>query len=93
MTASLGPFGTARRIVQREGPLALYKGLTAVYTGIVPKMAIRFVSFEYYRDVLGGWHAAYYRPPPAATNGSDAEGGGGTGGGGGGRRDGSIRNR
>jgi solute carrier family 25 citrate transporter 1 len=84
VTASLGPFGTARRIVQREGPLALYKGLTAVYTGIVPKMAIRFVSFEYYRDVLGGWHAAYYRPPPAATNGSDADGGGGTGGGGGG---------
>ena len=47
-------------------------------------MAIRFVSFEYYRDVLGGWHAAYYRPPPAATNGSVADGGGGTGGGGGG---------
>jgi solute carrier family 25 citrate transporter 1 len=82
VTASLGPFGTARRIVQREGPLALYKGLTAVYTGIVPKMAIRFVSFEYYRDVLGGWHAAYYHPP--ATNESDADEGGGTGGGGGG---------
>jgi hypothetical protein len=52
VTASLGPFGTAKRIVQREGFIALYKGLTAVYTGIVPKMAIRFVSFEYYRDVL-----------------------------------------
>jgi hypothetical protein len=52
VTATLGPFGTAKRIVQREGFLALYKGLTAVYTGIVPKMAIRFVSFEYYRDLL-----------------------------------------
>jgi hypothetical protein len=51
--AGLGPWGTARRVVQREGFLALYKGLSAVYTGIVPKMAIRFVSFEQYRDLLG----------------------------------------
>lgn len=50
--ASLGPFGTAKRIVQREGFLALYKGLSAVYTGIIPKMAIRFVSFEQYKDLL-----------------------------------------
>lgn len=50
VTASLGPIGTARRIVQREGFFALYKGLTAVYTGIIPKMAIRFVSFEQYRE-------------------------------------------
>jgi solute carrier family 25 citrate transporter 1 len=48
--APLGPFGTAKRIVQREGFTALYKGLTAVYTGIIPKMAIRFVSFEQYRE-------------------------------------------
>jgi len=81
VVAPLGPFGTARRIVQREGPMALYKGLTAVYTGIIPKMAIRFVSFEYYRDVLGGWYGQYYNiqstttsrsspmsaPPPAVT--------------------------
>ena len=50
--ASLGPFGTAHRIIQREGFLALYKGLTAVYTGIIPKMAIRFLSFEQYRELL-----------------------------------------
>lgn len=50
--ASLGPFGTAKRIVQREGFFALYKGLTAVYTGIIPKMAIRFLSFEQYKDLL-----------------------------------------
>ena len=54
VVASLGPFGTAKRIIQREGFMSLYKGLTAVWTGIVPKMAIRFVSFEQYRDVLGG---------------------------------------
>lgn len=53
--ASLGPVGTARRIIQREGFFALYKGLTAVYTGIVPKMAIRFVTFEQYKD----WLAEY----------------------------------
>ena len=52
VSAGLGPFGTAKRIVQREGFFALYKGLTAVYTGIIPKMAIRFVSFEYYKDML-----------------------------------------
>lgn len=39
---------TGVRIVQRETPLALYKGLGAVLSGIVPKMAIRFASFETY---------------------------------------------
>jgi hypothetical protein len=51
--AGIGPIGTAQRIVQREGFVALYKGLTAVYTGIVPKMAIRFLSFEQYKEWLG----------------------------------------
>lgn len=40
-------------IVKRETPLALYKGLGAVLSGIVPKMAIRFASFEAYK----GWLA------------------------------------
>lgn len=48
--APLGPIGTARRIIQREGFFALYKGLSSVYCGIIPKMAIRFVSFEQYRE-------------------------------------------
>lgn len=52
VTASLGPFGTAKRIVQKEGFFSLYKGLTAVYFGIIPKMAIRFLTFEQYREVL-----------------------------------------
>jgi len=34
VVAPLGPFGTAKRIIQREGFLSLYKGLTAVWTGI-----------------------------------------------------------
>lgn len=39
-------------IVRRETPLALYKGLGAVLSGIVPKMAIRFASFEKYKALL-----------------------------------------
>jgi hypothetical protein len=54
VNATLGPLGTAKRIVKREGFTALYKGLTAVWTGIVPKMAIRFVSFEHYKESLTG---------------------------------------
>ncbi|KAJ1729984.1 Mitochondrial succinate-fumarate transporter, partial [Coemansia biformis] len=44
--------GVGHRIVQREGIRALYKGLGAVVTGIVPKMAIRFSSFEMYKAWL-----------------------------------------
>lgn len=43
---------TGRDIIKRETPLALYKGLGAVMTGIVPKMAIRFTSFEAYKRLL-----------------------------------------
>lgn len=48
-----GVFATGAYIVRRETPLALYKGLGAVLSGIVPKMAIRFASFEAYK----GWLA------------------------------------
>lgn len=52
VTASLGPIGTAQRIIKREGYFSLYKGLSAVYTGIIPKMAIRFLSYEIYSEKL-----------------------------------------
>ncbi|KAJ9107184.1 hypothetical protein QFC19_002844 [Naganishia cerealis] len=48
----LGPWATAKQIVARETPMGLYKGLGAVVTGIVPKMAIRFASFEAYKNAL-----------------------------------------
>mmetsp|Transcript_4166 Transcript_4166/g.11914 ORF Transcript_4166/g.11914 Transcript_4166/m.11914 type:complete len:457 (+) Transcript_4166:168-1538(+) len=48
----LGPLGTAQLIVRNEGFFALYKGLSAVYTGALLKFAIRFVSFEQYRTFL-----------------------------------------
>jgi len=45
---------TGAEIVKRETPLGLYKGLGAVLTGIVPKMAIRFTSYEWYKQLLAG---------------------------------------
>ncbi|KAF2229023.1 succinate/fumarate mitochondrial transporter-like protein [Viridothelium virens] len=39
-------------IVKKETPLGLYKGLGAVLTGIIPKMAIRFTSYEKYKQLL-----------------------------------------
>ncbi|RDW59690.1 putative succinate-fumarate transporter [Coleophoma cylindrospora] len=43
---------TGSEIIKKETPLGLYKGLGAVITGIVPKMAIRFTSFEAYKKML-----------------------------------------
>ncbi|ELU42021.1 succinate:fumarate antiporter [Rhizoctonia solani AG-1 IA] len=47
-----GFIATGMQIVRRETPLALYKGLGAVLSGIIPKMAIRFTSFEAYKGFL-----------------------------------------
>jgi len=43
---------TGSEIIKRETALGLYKGLGAVLTGIVPKMAIRFTSYEFYKQML-----------------------------------------
>ncbi|MCJ1247992.1 hypothetical protein MMC30_005207 [Trapelia coarctata] len=43
---------TGKEIVKRETPLGLYKGLGAVLTGIIPKMAIRFTSYDIYKQFL-----------------------------------------
>lgn len=43
---------TGVEIARKETPLGLYKGLGAVLTGIVPKMAIRFTSYEWYKQLL-----------------------------------------
>ena len=45
---------TGVQIVKRETPLGLYKGLGAVLSGIIPKMAIRFTSYEWYKQLLAG---------------------------------------
>ncbi|KAM0750392.1 mitochondrial carrier [Meredithblackwellia eburnea MCA 4105] len=49
---SRGFLATGISIVKKESPLGLYKGLGAVVSGIVPKMAIRFASFEQYKSLL-----------------------------------------
>ncbi|OBZ69577.1 Succinate/fumarate mitochondrial transporter [Grifola frondosa] len=51
-TKARGFLATGAMIIRRETPLALYKGLGAVLSGIVPKMAIRFASFERYKSWL-----------------------------------------
>lgn len=51
-TKPRGFLATGMQIVRRETPLALYKGLGAVLSGIIPKMAIRFTSFEAYKGAL-----------------------------------------
>lgn len=43
---------TGKNIYKTEGFIALYKGLGAVVIGIIPKMAIRFSSYEFYRQLL-----------------------------------------
>ncbi|KAK9358371.1 mitochondrial carrier domain-containing protein [Lipomyces starkeyi] len=48
----VGFFGTFLNIVRKEGVFGLYKGLGAVITGIVPKMAIRFSSFEFFKGAF-----------------------------------------
>lgn len=48
----LGFVQTGIQIAKRETPLGLYKGLGAVVTGIIPKMSIRFSSYEFYKKQL-----------------------------------------
>lgn len=43
---------TGAEIVRKETGLGLYKGLGAVLGGIIPKMAIRFTSYESYKAAL-----------------------------------------
>ncbi|KAF8852728.1 mitochondrial carrier [Acephala macrosclerotiorum] len=43
---------TASQILRTEGIPALYKGFDAVVTGMGPKMAVRFTSFEAYKSML-----------------------------------------
>ncbi|KAJ5525259.1 hypothetical protein N7513_010379 [Penicillium frequentans] len=43
---------TGAEIVRKETAMGLYKGLGAVLGGIIPKMAIRFTSYETYKNWL-----------------------------------------
>jgi solute carrier family 25 citrate transporter 1 len=63
---------TGVSIAQKEGFLSLYKGLGAVIIGIVPKMGIRFSSYEFYRSLL-------YAPDGSITTGQTFAAGVGAG--------------
>ncbi|KAI8892890.1 mitochondrial carrier domain-containing protein [Globomyces pollinis-pini] len=45
-------WNAAWNIIQKEGFPSLYKGIGAVLTGMVPKMAIRFTSYDIYKEIL-----------------------------------------
>lgn len=47
-----GFVATGVEIVRKETALGLYKGLGAVLGGIIPKMAIRFTSYDTYKQWL-----------------------------------------
>lgn len=53
---------TGVEIARKETPLGLYKGLGAVLTGIVPKMAIRFTSYEWYKQMLADKDGVIHGP-------------------------------
>ena len=38
--------------IARQSPFAFYRGFGPVFTGIIPKMGIRFLSFEKYKSIL-----------------------------------------
>lgn len=44
--------------IARQSPLAFYKGFGPVFLGIIPKMGIRFLSFESYKSMLGNTRLA-----------------------------------
>lgn len=47
-----GFIGTGVDIAKKESAMGLYKGLGAVLSGIIPKMAIRFTSYDAYKNAL-----------------------------------------
>ena len=66
--APTGAVGMARSIVANEGIPSLYKGLTAVWSAVIPKMSIRFVSFEWYRNQLGSIYRRYCAPADSSSS-------------------------
>ena len=48
---------TFRRIYKKHGVQGFYRGLSAVYAGVLPKNAVRFSSFDVYRRHMPTWCA------------------------------------
>jgi solute carrier family 25 citrate transporter 1 len=47
-----GPIDCAVQTVKERGPLGLYRGLSSLLYGSMPKMAVRFTTFEQISDAL-----------------------------------------
>ena len=45
---------TARSIIQQQGLLRLYRGVTAVVIGAIPSHAVNYATYEYAKHQLGG---------------------------------------
>jgi solute carrier family 25 citrate transporter 1 len=45
-------FKVIHNIYHKEGIKGYYRGLTAVYSGVIPKNAVRFSSYSYYNSIL-----------------------------------------
>ena len=58
-----GAYKLAVSIIRREGVVGLYGGLGVVLTGIIPKTAIRFTSFESYKGLLADKHTGLVSGP------------------------------
>ncbi len=46
------PFAVIHRVIQTQGPRALYKGCTTMIAGTIAKDAIRFISFDVIKDTF-----------------------------------------
>ena len=57
-----GFVATGVDIVKKETALGLYKGLGAVLGGIIPKMAIRFTSYDAYKQALSNKETGQITP-------------------------------
>ena len=52
-SGSVGLFGNIHRIYTKEGIAGFYRGLDAVYLGVIPKNAVRFAAFDTLHHQLG----------------------------------------
>ena len=49
-----GIMETFHGVYKKEGVRGFYHGLSSVYMGVIPKNAVRFSSFEFYKEKTGG---------------------------------------
>jgi hypothetical protein len=58
-----GMMGTIRNILQRDGPLGLYRGITPNFLKVAPAVSISYVVYERCRQALGVNMTWWWAPP------------------------------